>query len=1008
MNLLPPADLLDRITGVEQGLRKNQKGGRLGGLGLVLSFAQLAVASDPLGGGPLSTSRQWWVASAAMLLGASLVLYGRSRVWIRESSTPFRYTCSVGKFNTLGKTTEEDSSEVPEWIKYDLAEMLNERIRRLSFLDEEAPEKEPVGEGNSEHIHITGDLLVRRRKDKQRWIEAAPRVRVGKKGEPATLAQSASHVWPESAEARESLETSSDTAGDPPRKPTVHPEEYEKLIERIYFNLASHIYREIEADILRKISLLPTRYLRATAYLHEADDYASSNTLDGLDEAIKLYRSAMELYDPRSRRLPNARIRRAAARLRRVQTRVVGRVRRWGAIVLPSVGKAEVKTARAEVGLANALLHRRTLAGMSGRRVNSIYEAPLLAKRAIHRLKKLPDDVSGRQQALFDAHVSLALAFYQLESPRSGERSLGDARRVCPTTYDHNPRYLYVQGLLEKLPASALRFLRLAVERQPRFEVAQFELALKSEMTWRTRPRFEKEGARVILDEYKEVLKLNPGNVAAWGHAAYLYWLLKDFDSARTFYEHGRQFKHIKRDTTVAELDYGMARIAVERAMTTNNPQDSTPLAQAYQHYVSAASAQLLQGVSDWKSTSAQFYFFDKMSPALMDRYQQYRKTALEYLNSGPSEEKRVREIIKSFVLNDYGEACYSYHLRNYDLDKLRDAKNAFVEAKRLNRESILPLCNLYFLYMHCGDYTAAVTELDLLRTLEPNWNDAILAQVAAPAEAASKELSRKERFDAKGKRGAAREGHQEEKWKESAKQKLDKVVGSPDMRQDLQQLVPHPWLWQERRKGDHLRWDVFSGRHGRAIHWEHDLDELNVQALFHWGMACLLLEKLDSRPSHRLLRRGGGAHQLLSCIETHFWPGNFSLLFTLHQLQCEEKKGSSAGTSDVVDREEHLRELISRWLVEDPASYWALELASSQFFDLAGRPIEMFSWPQRESILRKAIEEITMNEGANSIPSNPQLVAWIEQRLREFAPSDDEIRCDDAERDRAPTGARS
>ena len=989
MNLLPPADLLDRISGVEEGLRKNQKGRQVGGLGLVLSIAQLAVAADPFAGGPGSESRKLWIGIAAALVGASLLLYGRSRVWIRESSAPFRYTCSVAKFNTLGSTTEQDSSEVPEWIKYDLAEMLNERIRRLSFLEDGHPEKEPEKEGADEHIHITGDLLVRRRKDKQRWIEVAPRVRVGKKGEPATLAQSASHVWPETAEASESLQTSSETDGSAPRKPTVHPNEYEKLIERIYFNLASHIYSEIEADILRKISLLPTRYLRATAYLHEADDYAGSNTLDGLDEAIKLYRSAMELYDPRCRRLPAARIRRAGARLRRRRTQAVAWARCRGAVALPRLGRAEVKAARAEVGLANALLHRRTLAGMSGRRVNSIYEAPVLAERAIARLERLPCDVPGRQQALFDAHVSQALACYQLESPGSGRRSLERARRVSPTTYDQDPRYLYVQGLLKDLPASALRFLRLAVERQPRFEVAQFELALKSEMTWRTRPTFEVEGARVILDEYKEVLKLNPGNVAAWGHAAYVYWLLGDFDNASTYYEHGRQFKQIKRDTTVAELDYGMARIAVEHpnCKLVAGQEDRTPLSLAYRHYVGAASAQLLQGVSDWKSTSAQFYFFENMSTAMMDRYEAYKEKALEFLESGPTTEKRVRQIIKSFVLNDYGEACYSFHLRNYDCDRLEEARKAFTEAKDLNVESILPRYNLYLLHMHDGDFTAAIRELEDLKRLEPNWNDAILAQVAAPAEAASKELSRQRSLVA----GEKDQPDKPEGWKESAEEKLQKVVGNDKVQKDLERLVPHPWLWKEHQ----LRWDAFSGLDSQAVRWEQDLDELNVQALFQWSMACLLLDKVRSGGEDSSDRRQLDARQVLSCIESHFWPGNFSLLFTLHQLECEdERRGPAEGGSTACeddDRKEHLRELVRRWLIESPTSYWALELVSTDFFDLGGGRLEVFSPDERRGFLTRALDELTPKDGGRSSASNPKLVKWIQDRLAELPPAPDD-----------------
>src|SRR5918992_1005569 len=154
MKSLPPADLLKGISGVEEGLRDNKKLGRAGGVGLIVSVAQLALAS--------------------FLLVGSVLLYVRSRVWLRSSSRPFRYTCSLADFVPLGEVTSDYFPEFARWMRFDLAKLLNDR--------------------------------------------------------------------------------------------------------------------QIRDDVQQKIDLLPTRRLRSIAYLREADDYAKSNTLSGLDSAITLYR----------------------------------------------------------------------------------------------------------------------------------------------------------------------------------------------------------------------------------------------------------------------------------------------------------------------------------------------------------------------------------------------------------------------------------------------------------------------------------------------------------------------------------------------------------------------------------------------------------------------------------------------------------------------------------------------------------------------------------------------
>ena len=73
---------------------------------------------------------------------------------------------------------------------------------------------------------------------------------------------------------------------------------YDQTLERLYFSVATQIYKQLRLDVARKISRLPTQYLRATAYFHEAEDYARSNTLDAFDDASKLYTRSPPFASP--------------------------------------------------------------------------------------------------------------------------------------------------------------------------------------------------------------------------------------------------------------------------------------------------------------------------------------------------------------------------------------------------------------------------------------------------------------------------------------------------------------------------------------------------------------------------------------------------------------------------------------------------------------------------------------------------------------------------------------
>ena len=169
------------------------------------------------------------------------------------------------------------------------------------------------------HIHIDGTYGVRENAQDVWNVEVLPRVRVGPHS-PATVA----HLVKFTVGAGQSLA----------------PEAYEKLLERLYFSVASHLYPQIRVDVGRKINLLPKRYFRASAYFHEARDYARSNTLDAYEQARELYAEVIRLYDPAWWHFSGSRVRRSYQHLSAWWVRVTLNVRSRAARVWPSLARA--------------------------------------------------------------------------------------------------------------------------------------------------------------------------------------------------------------------------------------------------------------------------------------------------------------------------------------------------------------------------------------------------------------------------------------------------------------------------------------------------------------------------------------------------------------------------------------------------------------------------------------------------------------------------------------------
>src|SRR5262249_26445044 len=189
------------------------------------------------------------------------------------------------------------------------------------------------------------------------------------------------------------------------------------------------------------------------------------------------------------------------------------------------------------------------------------------------RLAEVPAAFPGRRETLSDAHVTAAWALHFLGARKRAKDHLRTARRTDPRRSTEDALYLYVSGETEPFGQPRLRLLREAVEMEPRFEVAQFELAYACEMLWRSHPRLQRSDTKQVAREYDKILDLNPGDLGAGANLGYTYWLLGDMNlegdtalqTAQDYLNDGREYKDFHPATFVSELDYGLARIAAEQ-----------------------------------------------------------------------------------------------------------------------------------------------------------------------------------------------------------------------------------------------------------------------------------------------------------------------------------------------------------------------------------------------------------------------------------------------------------
>jgi|WetSurMetagenome_2_1015567.scaffolds.fasta_scaffold00035_70 tetratricopeptide (TPR) repeat protein len=680
-----------------------------------------------------------YVMAPLFILMLVLIVYfslKRTQFLFKYSAEPFQYTFRIEPFifaDNTGKPADPAicDDRFRNLLHHDLMERLNNRIKRLSLLNTEKlcdTDKKKL----CSHFHISGTYTIRELKKGKCVVHIWPRIQIGSSDRPETLASPVKYnlngleMNCEPAEFQKKFAAFFDA------------DKYNQLIERIYSNIATEIYAQIKTDLKEKIGLFPTKYLRAAALFHEAEDFARSNTIDAYDQAIELYRESLGYLN---------------ITLRCTITAIL--------IRLPVLWRLGVNfghtMAEAMTGYAKCLIYRRQISSLSGRRLNPLFEVYFRLDEIVVGLMRLhnrifpkewrlilpasnqkyyeldegkrkknrlnlsmgyltfPADSLARRalcrpgqslfekqrRLMFEANVIAALTFNYLNAFQKAKNALKDAKAVAPDLSQQNALFLLASGEIEPQIGNARSILLLAAECSTDFQMAQYLLAYYSEMNFRMQNELVTGRVEGVLLEYDKLLEINPGNIAALAAQGYLAWLVNDPGKARGKYEDGCAIKAIVRETFIGQLNYGIARIEAETGAFNDGCEKFTEAVSAYPE---------VAAFSHYGRT-LQTAYYDYIDSAMLGRYESYKNTVDGKIGGLEKVGNRWRDAdnnefsditirtVRSYVYNDYGNACLNYYHRSGDPVRLNEAIKYYEEAVSMNPQNMISLYNLHNAY---------------------------------------------------------------------------------------------------------------------------------------------------------------------------------------------------------------------------------------------------------------------------------------------------------------------
>jgi tetratricopeptide (TPR) repeat protein len=731
---------LSAVQGVEKELQERRWRGVLAGVGAVASqIVVLAASKDYLPrlghffvnlftlrwhkllGGPPDGLDGYQLLALVVLVGGGVAwtVLRNTQVLLAKSSEPFRYSFSVERFTSIQPAavgSAPAAADDGEWgrLHLDLIERLSRKHQRLSLLD---PNALPAAEQKrlQSHIHISGHVVRSVASHDGRTeaeIKVMARVRIGPPGQPERV------VDPVVA-----------TSGCP------------DVLEQLQAHIEKTMYAQIRSDIRKKIRLFPTSFRRAAGLFCEAEDFEKSNTIHAFDNALSLYREALDYFD--------------LGWTRRLSWFLVG----------ASTRRTRLVEARARVAYSRCLVFRRLVSATAGRRQLPVYELhEQLDKNALPRLNELYDQVSPRsrrsavmsrafelsaqflthsarphagmrsrqfvescREAFFEALVVSSLACGLLEEYERSQEQLRLALAIAPDRAEESALYLLAQSRLQPEIIQKQHLLEKAKEYAPRSETIQYSYASVLRARFLRRNDLTRARAESVVDAFESVQGLNPGNIAAYAACAYVWWLVGDLSHAEEKYQQGIAIKAIQEDTFIGELNYGLARIAAEHG-------DFDRAYDLYQRAIDA-NPSLAASSSDTSLTDEVYPFMTSSTLARYRRFlQEVRDRGAEHARAReqgaivagkappPPPSERTSKTVLGFALNDCACACFNYYMRTGMRGALTDTIELLEEARAAAPNIAAVEFNLSSAYYWTSDPERQIDALERAARLAPSW----------------------------------------------------------------------------------------------------------------------------------------------------------------------------------------------------------------------------------------------------------------------------------------------
>ena len=698
------------------------------------------------------------------------LLYKKTKIFLKESSEPFRYTFSIGSFTEINLTTEEGSSpafkltgiEKMGLMDYDLKEMLNRRIKRFSLLEKTVPEDEKAASEfntnkSKSHFEINGEFTIRQNRNEEWIVYIFPHLRIGTRLTEIIIDPIKYPLKFE--DAAELKKRASARSTD-----TLTHTEYYQIVERVFSKIVSEIYKQIKTDLDEKIKLFPTSYLKAVGLENEAYDFERSNTIDAYDNAISLYEKAYDRF-----------------RLRWFSLLPRLSLSFW--FLWISRTRKKLMESRAVIGKCRCMVYRNFMASYSGRAGMPLFAVPLYLDEMVLQLTDIRRrlEKSKRRKAiermhnrlferrefatnenkssvlrknfvgvlfssyiwkehqkfqslknevldlLFQTHAILTISYRSNTSLTKAITHLELSKDVATGINQMQPNSdllsLIAASEAEPVVGEKIKSLIKATELDPNFEIPQFLLARAMENDLRLKEELTSGKIQVAIDQYERAVILNPSNIGALSSLGFLNWVKADFTAAKTKYEEGIEVKSNISDTYVGDLMYGLARVLAEQAM--NDPENlQEKITTAVSYFDSSIKLEpSLAAYALGRANKTENSNFDYIGRDVYLRFEEYAahvKSVCENLEKQSVKEtdlksnKTLCNYLSSYVLNDAGNAAFNLYIRTRLPALLSKATEHYERAVELHGLNAVANYNLHMLvHFDVDDTDKIVTEKD-------------------------------------------------------------------------------------------------------------------------------------------------------------------------------------------------------------------------------------------------------------------------------------------------------